>query len=254
MNKTLTEVSQEAATTPAEETITSYKDTLIGEGKKFADEESLAKSYHHANLHLEELADDNETLRKNGKLLEEVLTELRTSDPNSEASATAEAVTTPPATTLESHVVTDDIAEIVDKAFDARATAKREEANNAETLRLLTEKYGNEQAVYKAINDTVGGNEAVKASIDALGKSDPEATVRLITNTVTPPTDPVINTPGVGGNGSAEALVASSSGLTWAACKKLRKDDPKAYNAPEFREKMNAAAAAAMARGEDFFV
>ena len=43
------------------------------------------------------------------------------------------------------------------------------------------------------------------------------------------------------------------TGLTWEQCRQIRKDDPRKYASPEFRQAMEAAANLAAAKGVDYF-
>ena len=255
MTESLTEALQEQAQTSPEAPI-AYLDTLVGEGKKYATTEDMARAYHNADLHIEELKADNVELRTNEGLLQEVLNELRNT-PNT----TGAESTPPPApqavgneNSQNVQVGAEDIANIVDATLSKREQTKLAQANTQKTLKLLTEKYGSNSAALQAINSIVDGKDTMKATLDNLGASNPEAAVNFVTNTV-PTNAPILgsNTPGIGATGSADAIVASTGGLTWSQCRDLKKSNPTEYSSPAFREKIEKAVAEATSRGTDFF-
>ena len=255
MTESLTEALQDTAPT-LPQTPASYLKTLVGEGKKYNTAEEMARAYHNADLHIEELKNDNAELRTNEGLLQEVLNELRDS-PNTTGTENEQPPAIPAVGNENSNNVqvgAEDIANIVDKRMSEREAGDLAKANTQKTLKLLTEKYGSNTAALTAINTIINNDGGMKASLDALGASNPEAAVTFVTNTV-PVSANISGTsmPGIGQSGSADAIVASSGGLTWSECRRLRKEDPKKYASPEFRAEIEAAVAKEANQGRDFF-
>ena len=101
-----------------------------------------------------------------------------------------------------------------------------------------------------AVAKTISGDNNIKNVIDNLSLTSPDAMVKFITGITPAGTTVEGNTPGV--NASTGAPIAPT-GLTWEQCRQIRKDDPRKYASPEFRQAMEAAANLAAAKGVDYF-
>jgi hypothetical protein len=63
-----------------------FLDNLVGEGKKYKDTNDLAKAYHHANLHIDELKSDLEEFKGGKELLGSTKSPGRSSNPDGRCS------------------------------------------------------------------------------------------------------------------------------------------------------------------------
>ena len=234
-------------TTPTAEVTkeATFKDSLVGEGKKFAEDEELAKAYHHANLHIEELKSDLDEYKGGKELLNEVLAEIRSS--SSEESNVAPAPSNAP---VKTQVQSEDVAKIVSEQFARKDREAQEKSNVAKSFELLTNVYGGESQAKAAVTKAINGDDNIKGVIDNLSLNNPETMVKFITGIAPAATVAEGNTPGVN-EGSTGA--PPPTGLTWSKCREVRKDDPKLYKSAEFRKSIEAASAAASSQGVDFF-
>jgi hypothetical protein len=222
-----------------------YKDGLVGEGKKFAKDEELAKAYHHANLHIEELKSDLDEYKGGKELLNEVLSEIRNS-------STEESVDTSPLPQgpVEAQIQSEDVAKIVSAEFIKKEQEAEAKANVSESFKLLTELYGGAGQAKAAVAKTINGDDHIKGVIDNLSLTNPAAMAKFVTG-MTPAAEAAEgNTPGVN-EGSMAA--PPPAGLTWSKCRDIRKENPRLYKSQEFRRSIEAASAAASAKGIDFF-
>ena len=222
-----------------------FLDTLVGDGKKYKSTDELARAYHHANLHIEELKGELGEVRGSKEALSELISEIRNSQPEERVEAPA-----PPQVAAEPQVQTADIANIVEQQILVREEEAQKKANVSISLQKLVDVYGSEAQVKAAITKAVNQDPAAQKTIDDLSMSSPELTVKFVTGLIQP-TEPVVNNPGV--ESVQESPIPINGTLTWAQCRELKKSNPREYNSPAFRQRIEAAAAAAADRGEDFF-
>lgn len=239
-----------AAEATADVAQTAYYDTLVGDGKKYSGDdanEKLATAYYNADRRIEELKGDLAAKEQNETLLNEVLSELR----NSSGSHDDDDAPVHNAPVDQVHG-TEDIAKIVKGVLDVERSTTEAKTNTAKTLKKLTEVYGSERDALAAVDKVVNGDNNIERILNDMGNVNPEAAVKFVTGTVPLENPPGSNTPGIDG-GSADVIASSTQGLTWTQCCDLRRKDPREYNSPTFRKRMEQATAAAESRGEDFF-
>ena len=231
---------------PTPEQKEEYLNNLVGEDKKYKTADDLAKAYHHANMHIDELKSDLDEYKGGKELLNEVLDEIR-------SSSTEESVETPapPKATVEPRIQTDDVAKIVGEEFSKREQAATVANNVGVSMDKLRELYGSDTNVKVAVTKAINGDDNIKRVIDDLSKTSPDSMVKFITGIVPVEQDPQSNTPGV--DASAAPPVAFEGDLTWAKCREIRKENPKLYSSPQFRLQIETAANKAAERGVDFF-
>ena len=251
MAEALTDAMETVETKPVEteEAVLSEKpqflNNLVGEGKKYRDADDLAKAYHHANLHIDELKSDLEEFKGGKELLNEVLDEIRNSNPEESTEVSA-----PPKAPAEAQIQTEDVAKLVSDEFSRKEQETQAKNNVQLSFEKLTEVYGSQSNAKAAVAKTIGNDEHIKNTIDSLSLTSPNAMVKFITGVTPAESLAEGNTPGVDAAASSPIGVG---GLTWAQCREIRKADPKRYNSPEFRQSIEAAANAAAAKGVDFF-
>lgn len=222
-----------------------YLEQFVGEGKKYKSVNELAKAYAHADLHIRELTAE----RSEQKAINEILEELRKRPASMEPPPTHDNGLGEP--------VEVNVAEVVQRELDKRLkeqeealTRKQQEElrrqNGATSLNKLIEHYGSEEEAVRVLKKINKQSKALGQSLQELGKSDPEAFFQAVTKLA--PTDAGPSTPGL--DKSVSAPLGTNGQLTWSACQKLRKENPRMYNSPEFRARMAEEAAR---RGQDFF-
>jgi len=251
MAEALTDAMETVETKPVEteEATPSEKpqflNNLVGEGKKYRDADDLAKAYHHANIHIDELKSDLEEFKGGKELLNEVLDEIRNSNPEESTEVSA-----PPKAPAEAQIQTEDVAKLVSDEFSRKEQETQAKNNVQLSFEKLTEVYGSQSNAKAAVAKTIGNDEHIKNTIDNLSLTSPNAMVKFITGVTPVESLAEGNTPGVDAAASSPIGVG---GLTWAQCREIRKADPKRYNSPEFRQSIEAAANSAAAKGVDFF-
>lgn len=221
-----------------------FLETLVGDGKKYKSADELARAYHHANIHIEELKGELGEVRGSKEALSELITEIRNSQPAERVEPPA-----PPQVSEEAQIQTADIANIVDQRIQAKEAEVIQQNNVAATMGKLVDVYGSQAQVKAAITKAVTQDPAVQKTIDDLSLSSPDLAVKFVTGLVEVG-GPTANSPGVE---NAVQASAPTGGLTWSQCRDLKKSNPKEYNSPAFRQRIEAAAQAAADRGEDFF-
>lgn len=246
MSDGITDIVDEVPNTP--DPAQNFHESLVGEGKKYASDEELARGYTNADLHLRELRDDLETERKDKSMLKEVLDELRKSPAQNNGVQDAQdnnaSATTPQ---------TDDVKQIVREAITEDEMIRKATANRQESLDKIVEAYGSKEQAAVAVRTYIGRDTAKKELLDNIGNTDPDSFFKLVTGTVPPTTPNEPNTPGIKDAGSPSVVLKGGDQLTWAKCKEIKKSDPPLYKSLEFRHKMEQAVAAAQAAGQDFF-
>ena len=197
-------------------------------------------------MHIDELKSDLDEYKGGKELLNEVLDEIRSSN-------TEESVETPaqPQATVEPRIQTDDVAKIVGEEFSKRERAAETRSNVVSSMDKLRELYGSDANVKVAVTKAINGDDNVKRVIDDLSMTSPDSMVKFITGIVPVDQAPQSNTPGV--DTSAAPPVAFDGELTWAKCREIRKENPKLYSSPQFRQQIEAAANKAAEKGIDFF-
>ena len=124
-------------------------------------------------------------------------------------------------------------------------------ANVETSMNKLREVYGSDTNIKVAVAKAIGNDGNIKRVIDDLSMTSPDSMVKFITGIVPVDQAPQSNTPGV--DTSAAPPVAFNGELTWAKCREIRKENPKLYSSPQFRQQIEAAANKAAERGVDFF-
>ena len=219
---------------------------LVGDDKKYKTANDLAKAYHHANMHIDELKSDLDEYKGGKELLNEVLDEIRSSNTEER-----EEVSVAQKTQIEPRIQTDNVAKIVDEEFAKREVLAAKKANVETSMNKLREMYGSDTNVKVAVSKAIGNDGNVKRVIDDLSKTSPDSMVKFITGISPVEQAPQSNTPGV--DASAAPPIAFEGELTWTKCREVRKSNPKLYSSPQFRLQIEAAANKAAERGVDFF-
>lgn len=220
---------------------TNFAETLVGEGRKYADTEALAKSYSHAELHIRELQEKLDSSARNDEALNEVLAFVRTSNTTTESNSGPDdsaATTTAPPNSV-------DIKATVDEYLEDRSRVQIARDNTAKALSTLNEKFGI-KIVQVVFNEMIAEGKATL--IDTLGREAPEELVTLIGSRV-PADTTVTNSPGDTGRPGGR-IATSNYEYTYTQAKELRKSNPAEYNSKSHRDKM---AEMTSKHGEEWF-
>ena len=249
-NASLTAQAAQVATQPTTPTNDDYLGLLVGDGKKYKDQQELAKAYIHASTRIKELDEAVGEAKEHERLFNEILTEIRSkTPPNSD---------TPPLATAPTgdngQITPDNVERLVEQTLSQREAEREAVKNQGLSIEKMAEAYGvDAQGAYRIVAEVLKVKPNLEKTIDNLGNTDPDAFVRFMTS-MRPVTQVVTNAPGTSGGPSANSLVSTNGmALTWTQARELRKKDPKTYASKEFRIKLEQAAAAALAKGIDFY-
>lgn len=231
--------------TPApDQTKDSAKALLVGEGRKYKDEESLAKAYMELDSFAETLKGENKELRDKvagAKTLDDVLARLK----QPEASANDKGAASGP-----QGLTADAIVQIVEQTVTGLETKRSAADNLTRADAKMRELYGEKaEAVYASKANT----PQLRAALKQLASVDPDAFVKLFD-----PGQPQAKATqaDAGGSTNTEALknVNQSGRATDPTAKEyydhIRKTDRKKYYSTEFQLQMSRAA---QANPEKFF-
>lgn len=218
----------------------SFYSQFVGEGKKYTDDENLAKGYANAEKHIE-------TLLQEKRELESKLIEKEAASKSIDEVVSYLEKTKVPDKKEDSEQV--DIRQQVTEIISAEKRLEAENKVRSETKKLLVDTFGSESIANEKINAYINGSDDRKTTILTLSKSDPNGLLKLIS---TEEVKKTITNPTIGSNSNTNSGDTVIN-LTWTECTKIRKEDPKRYNTPEFRKQMEMAVDLAKESGIDFF-
>ncbi len=222
--------------------VDNYLETLVGDGKKYATAEDLAKAYSNADTHITTLIEEKRVVEEQSKQL---VAEAKTVDEIMAAINDAATPVTPkePVTPVVPKVETvpaisqEDIAAMVNAQITKAKTDDQTERTRAEIQGKLIEEFGDKAALAKAIATYAGDDKSKLALLDQMVVTDYSNAVQLLKST--------------DGNVSFGQDIVSTRrveqdiprGLTWSKCRQIKKDNPKLYNSPDFQAEMHRAGA-----------
>lgn len=131
-----------------------YLETLVGEGKKYATAEDLAKGYANLNPFAESLKRENSELREDLNSRETVAEQLRLLNKTREENRVREDNTNQPAQPQPNEVASFDeqqLGDLVKKTLNEQEQIRRAEQNTKEVTEKLLSVYGTEQKANEAI-------------------------------------------------------------------------------------------------------
>lgn len=222
-------------------------DALVGEGKKYKDANELARAYTNANMHINELRDDLDGMRRNDGLLNEVLEEVKR-QPSERAEPDDNAASAAPSMTKE------EVANIARAAINETTVQQTAEQNMQRSLTMLDQHYGGRDGTANALKE-LSSDPQTKDLIDSMANTNPELLYRTVTGAQEAPKHTPSNTPGVQVSASSRPP-ATNVDISWSEAQRLRKGDVKeraVYNSVEFRQRMERSSADAEAKGIDYF-
>lgn len=207
-----------------------YLAELVGEGKKFADTQALARGKAEADAMIKRMIAEQAALRtelERRKAMEDLVKQL------SEVNAQQREVETPPpvAPVSPTNQPPVDIQAEIRKVFEQRTQAERENANLELVAKVLEERLGPgfaQVAVQKAREIGVGPQ-----FLDNLSRTQPKAVFKLldIPEQVTQTRAPVQTLRSAPSNGEVK---------NFAYYDKLRKEKPQVYNSLAIHKEMMA--------------
>lgn len=222
-------------------------ETLVGEGKKYANADELAKAYQHASTYIEQLKTENSGIREDlnkRATAEEILEQIRKGADR--PSGNTEEITPP---VVKPPVSDDDLVNRIREVTTAERERERIAINVTTVADALVATYGSEAKA----------NEVVRAKAAELGVStqwlqdvaarSPKAF--FVTIGISEPTQTTNSAPKQDAN--PQALAANTGGAikpaTYAFYENLRRTDSKLYWTPKVQNQMMKDA---IAKGDAF--
>lgn len=220
-----------------------YYENLVGEGKKFKDNESLARGKAESDAFIERLKAETEALRKelNTKAsFETILDQIKSSkEPANPAPITTQGEQRQ--VELDDSVLEQRLADILTRREQQRA----HEGNLEKAVRVMREQYGDQaQAV---INHKASEIGMTPAALQKIATESPSAFFRLVGVSDTPVRD---QAPVVARNGLNTIPAAEQGNVkNKAYYDRLKNSDPKRYNDPKTTSEMMKSLAECRRRG-----
>jgi len=219
-------------TTPSEEDVQSYHDLLVGEGKKFRDDEALAKGKIESDRFIQQLQREQAQLRADldSRLnMEELVQKLgnRTSTVSSTNDIMERQPDPTPVVTPTPVVDPDAIVNIVKNTMTQENTKLQQERNLNAVATQLKKVWGDDWV--SKLRKVGASLDLTEAQMDIMAKTSPKVLLQAVmpsqnkvdTNMVTPPRSQILGIP----------QQAPESG--WSKYEKLRKENPSAYYSPK---------------------
>lgn len=209
-----------------EETVNHYE-ALVGEGKKFTDNEALAKGKVAADQHIEKLEAEMAELRKDldSRLtVEEALAKVH-SKPEPNNSETAE-------NTIPNKTEEVDLDKLIKQKLEEDKVQTRVAANEAECSRLMVQTYGDEDKALEAMKKVSAEQGIPLTLIKQTAQTSVTGFVKLMGIGGTPG----VTTPRSSVN--TEAVGVQNNGDELAELKALRKSNPREFWKPHIQNRI----------------
>lgn len=227
----------DGTTTSVTPIVSNILDTLVGEGKKYASAEDLAKGYSNADVFINQLKDEQGQLR--GELdkrlnAEDMVDTIKREREELRASQETQENTTPQ---LNEKAISD----LISQTLDQRNTQTTVDANIHQVDSKMKELFGTDKAGEVVQSKAIELGVSVEYLQDVAAKS-PKAFYSVIgidsSKTITPSmTASTTNTEAVSKVNDLTAVAVDS----WESFEALRRSDPKKYFTPAIQNKLFAA-------------
>lgn len=227
---------------------------LVGEGKKFADHEALAKAKLASDEHIARIEKENAELRKkiesSASNYDAILEKLEQRKENNHVSANKGNQDASEVSKNQSNDVD------LDKWFETKLTERerkiQEQNNVAKARQALVNAYGDEEVAKAVYNKVLDDRPYMEDAFNNLIKTDPDQFVKEMSFFQPPEkagnfaVDPVANVQGVNPGDS-------NGYITWAEAKEVRKKDLKRYASKEFEDLVRKSEAYYKQKGIDYY-
>lgn len=222
----------------------SYLEMLVGEGKKFADVETLAKAKLDADLHIKKLEEEAKAKIAKETNYDLILAKLEERQKPTVANQDPAVVANVKTNDL-------DLDRLLEDKLSKREQKFIEENNVKATWIALTENYGNPETAKAVVQELIKTKPYMKDVINKLGQTNPTAALSEIL---------AFKAPHTVGNKSTNPLntVQPMTGITeatitWSNAGKIRREDPKKYNSPDFQAMINKSIEHYTKQGQDYY-
>jgi hypothetical protein len=213
-----------------------YHEELVGEGKKFKDDISLAKGKYIADKYIETLENQLDQLREEySQLREENVASAKLKDLINQTKTKPELDTT----IVESRTTINpkDIESLIDSHITQREKSRKETENLNMVRSKLEEKFGKnyQESLQKRIEDL----DLSHSELNSMTKTNPKSVIKLLglDEVEAPSTDIFRTLPR--SSQTTTSYKPSSEKRTWAWYQNLKQTDPKKYHSRETNVQMH---------------
>lgn len=235
----MTDIFDHVDTSPSIEDIQNYKDLLVGDGRKFKDEEALARGKYESDKFVEKLQGELSGLRQelNSRLtMEELLSKLGKQNASTPIPTSVEPERLPVQGQGTPNITPEQIAALVKNTMQEENTKTSQSQNLDYASQELKKFYGDGwQDKLLATGTTLGLS---KDYIDNLAKTAPKALMAIV-NAQRPTS---VSNDQFGAPRSTVAFAPSSQSTMdqgWQNYEKLKKDNPKLYWSPRVQTQLH---------------
>lgn len=219
-------------TTPSEEDIQSYRDLLVGEGKKFKDDEALARGKIESDRFIQQLQREQAQLRADldsrlnmedlvKKLGNKTSTVVPTND-------NTENQSDPTPTVMPTNVVDpNEIVNLVKNTMTQEQTKLAQEKNLTAVATQLKKVWGDDWVT--KLRSAGRSLDLTEAQMDVMAKTSPKALLQAVLPTqskvdnVSPPRSTILGIP------------QQSQESGWSKYEKMRRENPRMYYSPQMQ-------------------
>lgn len=208
--------------------IQSHYDLLVGEGKKFKDNEALARGKIESDRFIEKVLREQHELRKelDSRLsMEELVQKLgkTASTPGTPSGLESPSIPTPNVMPTKADVDPNEIASIVKNTMTQEYTKLQQEKNIKSVAAELKKAWGDNWV--GRLREVGNQLDLTEAQMDTLAKTAPKA----LLSSVLKETSKVDNTKFVAPKSSITSIPQPQDGNGWSWYEKLRKESPREY-------------------------
>jgi len=244
-------------TNPSDE---AYLDKYVGEGKKYASVEDLAKAYAHAEQHIDRMKDDNGHLREEFDLFREFTTaqlleqsksgnETPTDKTQNEQSQSQKPDSSAPPKVKDDTV---DLDARIAKVLEEKDEEKKFKDNARQTEEVLIKHFGSKEDAQKAVQARAAELGVSAQWLASTAFQSPQAF--FATMNIVPEQPPKsTSTPNSSSDVNAQRLAQTNPGTqpgTYEYYQEIRRKDPRSFYSVEIQSKMMADA---IRLGTDFY-
>jgi hypothetical protein len=227
-----------------DQTPQNYFEQLVGEGKKFKDQEALAKSKWEADRHIDQVHKEQAELRADYlKLREEHMAQAKLQelvDQLKQAQQHSSSNNPPANNDVKPGIKPEEIESLLDKKLSEREIARRQEENFNIVRNKLQEKHGDNSSSF--LQEQMNKLGLSKEDLDEMARKHPQVFIQTLgLNDTAPPRDPfqAPTRPSVRNDNFKPNIKRRD----WAYYQELKNTDPKTYWKPETQNQMHLDAA-----------
>lgn len=212
---------------------------LVGEGKKYADTEALAKAIAHSQNHIADLEATQERFREEADRMERLEQMLENLGKNKADSSNETPTETPvdeaPVTPSESNT-TVDVEELINQRFGEEAAKRKAEENASQVRNKLIESLGDREAAEVFFKKRIGELGMTAEEVDTIASKNPTAALTLL---APPKVGQTPERPKTFSRATVTSPPNPDDPVTIEDFNALRRKDRRKWASPEIQRKLN---------------